>query len=110
MALVFGVLAPVVSNAAPIPGFEAEYQANFVACTLPDGSPEACALAMQAYVDALVAAGIGLEEANASFSALRQEIFAANASTLAFQTAISGLFEQLLPDSGAIGGVPASPA
>lgn len=94
-----------MSQAAPVPGFEALYQAAFAACTPANGVPpsvEACEAAINAYSAALIAAGIDPAVALASFTALRAEVAAAGGGA-----AIAALFEQLLPGSGAI--VEASP-
>lgn len=91
--------------AAPVPGFQANYTANFAACTLPNGTLAACETAINAHSAALVAAGIDLATANTAFTALRSEVFVANAADEDFRGLIDALFEQLLPDSGAIGPV-----
>lgn len=91
------------STAAPVPGFDALYSANFTSCTLPDGTLAACEAAINAHVDALIAGGVDQATSNSSFTALRSEVFTANAADSAFQAAIDALFESLLPDSGAIG-------
>jgi hypothetical protein len=94
--------------AAPIPGFEANYAANFAACTLPDGTLAACETAINAHSAALVNGGFDLVTANAAFTALRAEVFAANAADKDFRGLVDALFEQLLPNSGAIGPVGAN--
>jgi hypothetical protein len=87
--------------AAPVPGFEGVYAANYAACVLPDGTLEACEAAINAHVAALVGGGVDIDDANAAFTALRAEVFAANEPDPDFQAAIDALFELLLPDSGA---------
>ena len=89
------------ATAAPVPGFEAAYAANYAACVLPDGSLEACEGAINAHVAALLGGGIDIDDANAAFTGLRAEVFAANAADPEFRAAIDALFELLLPDSGA---------
>ena len=102
--------APVTSlQAAPVPGYETFYDATFAACTLPDGTVEACAASINAYTDALISGGVSLDEANSSFTVLRADVFAANAADEEFAALIDALFEELLPESGAIGPVSASP-
>lgn len=91
-----------VAYAAPVPGFEDQYNSVLAACTVPAGTVEACTAAINGYVAALVAAGVPLDQANASFRELRAEVRAANAANPAFLAAIEALFEQLLPDSGAV--------
>lgn len=116
---VLGMAAISLSFAAPVPGFEAQYSAVFASCTIPAGpvpvpaaastaARSACEAAINAYSGAL-ATSVELAVANESFTALRLEVFAANAPDKAFQTMIDALFELLLPDSGALGPVVASP-
>lgn len=92
------------ASAAPVPGFEALYNAVLVACTPPRGTPAACEAAINAYSAALVAAGIDPAVALRSFTELRAEVAAAGGGAV-----IDALFEQLLPESGAVGGNQASP-
>ena len=106
MAGMVGLAAVGGSTAAPVPGYEGLYNTVFTSCTLPDGTLEACESAINAYAGALVAA-IDPETALQSFTALRSEVFAANAADTEFQIDIDALFELLLPESGAIGGAPA---
>ncbi|WP_338719481.1 hypothetical protein [Devosia sp. XK-2] len=94
-AMSFG---PIQAMAAAVPGFEDLYNAVFVSCTPPAGTPVACEAAINAYSAALVAAGIDPAVALQSFTELRAEIAAAGGGA-----AIDALFEELLPDSGAIG-------
>ncbi|MBD8066785.1 hypothetical protein IC608_15025 [Devosia sp. PTR5] len=89
--------------AAPVPGFDQLYAQNFTACTLPDGTVADCEAAIQEHVAALVAASVDVDTANASFTALRREVFLANAADEVFQAEIDALFELLLPESGDIG-------
>lgn len=96
------------ANAAPVPGYEALYNAVFVNCTLPDGTLQTCEAAINEYAGALVAA-VELPVANQSFTELRLEVFDANAADEEFQADIDALFELLLPDSGALG-IATSPA
>lgn len=101
----FAVASMSVANAAPVPGFEALYQAAFAACTPPAGTPEACEAAINAYSAALVAAGVDPVVALQSFTELRAEVAAAGGGAV-----IDALFEELLPESGAVDGpVDASP-
>jgi len=90
--------------AAPVPGFEAIYQAVRSNCTPPAGSPERCELAINAYARALVEAGVEPDVALRSFTALRAEVAVAGGGDV-----IEALFEQLLPESGATGEQQASP-
>lgn len=90
--------------AAAVPGYETQYNTLVINCTIPIGTLEECGAAINAYSGALIAGGISITVANLSFSAVRQEVFTANAPDGAFQSQIDALFEQLLPDSGAIGG------
>ncbi|KKB09799.1 hypothetical protein VE26_08070 [Devosia chinhatensis] len=92
--------APVAGNA----DYVTLYDAAFSGCTVPAGSVAACEAALTAYSSRLVADNIEIEVANASFSALRIDVRAANAGNPEFQALIEALFEQLLPDSGAIAG------
>lgn len=94
-----------VAYAEPVPGFEQQYNTALTSCTVPAGTVEACTVAINGYVAALVAASVPLEEANVSFRALRAEVRRRNAGNPEFLAAIEALFEQLLPDSGAVGGV-----
>lgn len=90
--------------AAPVPGFEGLYEAVLGACTPPAGTPAACEAAINAYSAALVAAGVDPAVALQSFTELRAEVVAAGGGE-----AIDALFEELLPESGAVGGDEASP-
>ena len=103
---VLGLGASSAAVAAPIAGFDALYNAVFANCTLPNGTVPLCEAAINAYSGALVAADISIDEANASFTALRGEVFAVNAPNEPFQIEIDALFELLLPNSGAIGATP----
>ncbi|MGV8832909.1 MAG: hypothetical protein ACOH2N_13110 [Devosia sp.] len=105
---VLGMAAISAPNAAPVAGYEALYSAVSSACTIPAGTLAACETAINAYSGALASA-VDLAVANASFTALRAEVFAINAPNPEFQAQIDALFELLLPDSGALG-TPASPA
>ena len=100
-ALSFGAV-PVV--AAPVAGFEALYDAVVSQCTPPLGTPAACEAAINAYSSALVTAGVDPVVALQSFTEARAEVAA-----LGGGDAIEGLFEELLPESGAVGGTQASP-
>lgn len=95
------------ANAAPVPGFEALYEAALAACSPAGGvapSVDACTAAINAYSAALAAApGVTPALALQSFTALRQEVAAAGGGDL-----IEQLFEELLPESGDVGDV--SPA
>lgn len=90
--------------AAPVAGFEALYNAVLTACTPPAGTPAACEAAINAYSAALVAAGVDPAVALQSFTELRAEVAAAGGGDV-----IDALFEELLPESGAVGGPQASP-
>ncbi|MNL19906.1 hypothetical protein D3C87_1411310 [compost metagenome] len=90
--------------AAPVAGFETLYDAVVVACTPPAGTPAACEAAINAYSAALVAAGVDPAVALRSFTELRAEVAAAGGGDV-----IDALFEELLPESGAVGGNQASP-
>jgi hypothetical protein len=103
---VLGLGAVSGAVAAPIAGFDAQYAAVSANCTLPNGTVPLCEAAINAYSGALVAANISIDEANASFTALRAEVFAVNAPNEPFQIEIDALFELLLPNSGAIGATP----
>lgn len=94
-AMSFG---PIQAMAAAVPGFEDLYNAVFASCTPPAGTPAACEAAINAYSAALVAAGVDPAVALQSFTELRAEVAAAGGGA-----AIEALFEELLPDSGAIG-------
>mgnify|MGYP000141505346 CR=1 FL=1 len=100
-AMSLGAVQPI---AAPVPGFEELYEAVLVACTPPLGTPPACEAAINAYSAALVAAGIDPAVALQSFTELRAEVRARGGGDV-----IDALFEELLPDSGAVGGNEASP-
>lgn len=103
---VLGLGAASGAAGAPVEGFEAQYTAVFADCTLPNGTVSLCEAAINTYSGALVSAAIDLADANASFTALRQEVFTANAPSEPFQLEIDALFELLLPDSGALGAAP----
>jgi hypothetical protein len=99
---VLGMAAMSTSTAAPVAGYEGLYSTVFASCTIPAGTVPTCETAINAYAGALASA-VDLEVANASFIALRSEVFAANAADEGFQAEIDALFELLLPDSGALG-------
>lgn len=88
------------ASAAPVPGFEAQYAAALAACTPPAGTPGACTAAINALSAAMIAAGVPQATALASFTALRSEVAAAGG--------FEDIFEELLPDSGAV--TPPAPA
>ena len=95
-----GLASFSATKAAPVPGFEALYQAVFAACTPAGGvapASAACEAAINAYSGALVAAGVGPALALQSFTELRAEVAAAGGGDV-----IEALFEELLPESGAI--------
>lgn len=86
--------------AAPVSGFEALYEAALAACSPAGGaapSAAACEAAINAYSGALVTAGVDPAVALGSFTELRAEVAAAGGGDV-----IEQLFEQLLPDSGAL--------
>ena len=97
-----GLFSATHVSAAPVPGFEDNYAANYAACVLPDGTVEACEDAINAHVAALLGGSVNEVDANNSFSALRREVFVANEPDPVFQAQIDALFEQLLPESGAV--------
>lgn len=97
VAGVMGLSAVSSPFAAPVPGFEALYQAVFAACTGATPDPAACEAAINAYSGALVAAGVDPEIALQSFIELRAEVVAAGGGDV-----IEALFEELLPESGAV--------
>ncbi|MHA6297970.1 hypothetical protein [Devosia sp. CAU 1758] len=100
VAGVMGLSAVSSPFAAPVPGFEALYQAVFAACTPSGGvapSPAACEAAINAYSAALIAAGVDPAVALQSFTELRAEVAAAGGGDV-----IEALFEELLPESGAV--------
>jgi hypothetical protein len=101
MAGVLGLGAISAGNAAPVPGFEAQYNAVLAACAGPAATRAACEAAIIAYSGALVAAGVAPEVALASFTALRSEVAAAGGSV-----EVAALFEELLPESGNVGDNP----
>jgi hypothetical protein len=107
---VLSMAAMSVSTAAPVPGYETLYNATLAACTPPAGNAAACEAAINAYTAALIQAGVNPAIANASFVAMRAEIKSRNVGNAALLAQVEGLFELLLPDSGSIGGVVASPA
>lgn len=109
MVGVAGLSAVSGSNAAPVSGYDALYNAVISSCSLPDGTVDDCASAITAYSGALITADVDIGAANQSFSEARSEVFALNAADPEFQAAIDALFEELLPDSGAIGPVDPSP-
>lgn len=89
-----------MTAAAPVPGFEALYEAAFAACTPSGGaapSVDACEAAINAYSSALIAAGVEPAVALESFTELRAEVAEAGGGA-----AIDALFEELLPESGAV--------
>jgi hypothetical protein len=107
--LSLGVMANAV--AAPVQGFGAErdalyqelYNAVISACSGPAASSNGCRLAITAYSDQLIADGVPLEVATASFAALRSEVAALNGGNVALMAQIEGVFEELLPEVGSIG-------
>lgn len=104
---VLSIAALTISNAAPVAGFEALYDAAFAACTPAGGvapDPAACEAAINAYSQALIAAGVDPAVALQSFTELRSEVAAAGGGD-----AIEALFEELLPESGAVGPTDPSP-
>ncbi|MEQ9637532.1 MAG: hypothetical protein RLW68_15810 [Devosia marina] len=102
-----GLAAMSSAQAAPVPGYEVLYEAVFLACT-PDAGVApvvaVCTDAINAYAGALIAGGVSEEAALQSFAALRIEVAVADGGLL-----IDAAFEELLPDSGAIGPIAASP-
>jgi vacuolar-type H+-ATPase subunit D/Vma8 len=98
--LIFSV--PAVG--APVAGFESYYADVVTSCTVPVGTRAACETAINAYATVLVAT-VELDEANASFSALRKEVYDINnvsEENEQFRDEIDALFELLLPESGAV--------
>ncbi len=102
-----GLAAMSSAQAAPVPGYEALYEAVFLACT-PDAGVApvvaVCTDAINAYSSALIAGGVSEEAALQSFAALRGEVAVADGGL-----PIDAVFEELLPESGAIGPAAASP-
>jgi hypothetical protein len=101
MAGVLGLSAVSAATAAPVPGFEAQYNAVLGACAGAAANPEACEAAILAYSGALVAAGVAPAVALQSFTELRTEVAEAGGSL-----EVASLFEELLPESGAVGDNP----
>lgn len=99
---VFGAAALSPAAAAPVPGFEVQYNAVVAACSPPAGTPADCELAINAYSAALVAAGVEPSVALASFTELRTEVAELGG------TQFDALFEELLPESGDIGDAPSA--
>jgi len=100
-----GLAAMSTAQAAPVPGYEALYEAVFLACT-PDAGvvPIVTVCTINAYSSALIAGGVSEEAALQSFAALRGEVAVADGGL-----PIDAVFEELLPESGAIGPAAASP-
>lgn len=105
------LLSAPAAYAKPVAGFEAGYTSTTVACTLPAGSEADCRAALTALIASYVvidpntnAPVVAQDTAATSFAEMRQEVFAVNAPNPTFQAAIDAIFEELLPDSGAIGG------
>lgn len=104
---VLSISALSSASAAPVPGFEVLYQAALAACAPPGGaggSAAACAAAINALSTAMISGGVAPATALASFTELRAEVSAAGGGD-----AIEALFEELLPESGAVG-APGAPA
>lgn len=91
---VLSMTAFSAANAAPVPGFEAQYAAALAACTPATGTPAACEAALNALSAAMIAAGVPQDVALASFTELRSEVAAAGG--------FEDIFEELLPESGAV--------
>ena len=91
---VLGLGAASGAVGAPVAGFEAQYAAALAACT-PGGSPAACEAAINALSAAMIAAGVDQAVALQSFTELRSEVVAAGG--------FEDIFEELLPESGAVG-------
>ncbi len=96
-----GLATPLTIAAAPVPGYEAQYATLIGDCTLPAGTVDLCGAAINDYSTALIGF-VDLSVANESFSEARRAVFAANEPDEVFQFAIDALFEELLPDSGAV--------
>lgn len=92
---VLGLGAASGAVGAPVAGFEAQYAAAFAACTPPGGTPAACEAAINALSAAMIAAGVDQAVALQSFTELRSEVVAAGG--------FEEIFEELLPESGAVG-------
>jgi hypothetical protein len=101
IAGLIGLMPPLAVSAAAVRGYEAQYDALIGGCTLAAGSVDLCGVAINDYSTALLGL-VDLSEANESFSEARREVFAANEPDEVFQFAIDALFEELLPDSGAV--------
>lgn len=91
---VLSMTAFSAASAAPVPGFEAQYAAALAACTPATGTPAACEAAINALSAAMIAAGVPQDVALASFTELRSEVAAAGGFV--------DIFEELLPESGAV--------
>lgn len=95
------------ANAAPVPGFEGLYNAVLASCAPSGGAADAdaCAAAINALSAAMIAGGVAPATALQSFTELRAEVRAAGGGD-----AIEALFEELLPESGALPTPAAPPA
>lgn len=102
MAGLMGLGASTGSMAAPVAGFDAQYNAVVAACTA-GGTPARCEAAINLYSAALIAAGVAPDVALVSFTELRSEIGAANGGNATLLAQVDGLFEELLPESGDLG-------
>lgn len=101
-AAVFSLSAINLSMAAPAaPEFAPAYDATFAICLA--GDVEGCRTNLQALIQAYIDGGVSETAALTSFTAMRADLVAAGAPQ-----PIIDLFEELLPDSGAVG-APVSP-
>ncbi|MDB5622809.1 MAG: hypothetical protein JWR39_1372 [Devosia sp.] len=105
LALALIPLAPA-AYAAPVAGYESQYEAVRYNCSLPVGTVPNCETAINTYSGVLVTGGVSLDAANASFTAVRATVWTLNEPDPEFQADIDALFELLLPDSGALPGDP----
>ena len=106
-ASMLGLLALSPANAEAVPGYEEQYDLAFAACTPSGGiapDPDACALALEAYMAALIAGGIDPTVARTSVAELQVEV-----ATAGGDAAINGIFVALLTETEATDPEDASP-
>lgn len=102
LSIFLGAATVSAAWATAVPGFETQYDAVKVACA-PTGTAEACIAAINTLSAAMIAGGVPADAALRSFTELRAEVVAAGGTA-----EIEAIFEELLPDSGSVGG-PVSP-
>jgi len=98
IASMLSLSAMSIANAAPVAGYETQYQAVLDGCAAPS---DACTALIGAYSTALVGGGVDVTAASASLVALRDTLIARD-------PAFAAVFAELFPDLQAIGG-PVSP-